>query len=96
MWRNHGSPKPTMLPGGKRPKRVLRPEDRGLKLADQPAAIATVLHDLKVGNLEHARKIASTFLESGPEDIKVADMSPGLLRACVLKIKGALEEAGIR
>lgn len=92
--RNLGSPRPSLLPN-KRPKRILRPEERGLRLDQQPAAIATVLADLKAGNLEHARKVAATFIED-IDGVKPAQMSPGLLKAVCLRIKATLEEAGIR
>lgn len=87
--RNHGRPRPSILPF-RRPKRILAPHERGLQLGQHRAAIATIKADLKMGNLEHARKIAGLIVD-GP----VQEMTPAMLHTTIASIEVELDRAGL-
>lgn len=89
MSRVLGTPKPTLLPN-KRPKRHLRPEERGLPLGQHRAAIATIKHDLKTGRLEHARWVAGKIIEGD-----LSQVTPAMLHTVIAGIEVELDEAGL-
>ena len=74
----------------RRPRRELAPHERGLQLGQHRAAIATIKHDLKVGNLEHARAIAGRIIEGD-----MSQMTPAMLHTAIASIEVALDEAGL-
>lgn len=63
-----------------------------MKLMDARAAIATIRHDLKTGNLEHARRIASDLLEWEGD---ISEATPAQLQTALASIEVKLEEMGL-
>ena len=84
-----GKPRPSQLPF-RRPRRILAPHERGLPLGQHRAAIATIRHDLKAGNLDHARKVARKIFE-GPVD----EMTPAMFQTVLAQIEVELDKAGL-
>ena len=62
-----------------------------MKLSQARAAIATIRHDLKVGNVEHARRVAKELLDMDG----VHEATPAQLQTAIASIEVKLEECGL-
>lgn len=72
----------------KRPKKNGEP---GVRLADMRTVVATIRHDLKVGNLEHARTIARLAFATS-EDFDPNFATPRSLRWVCDTVSAKLDE----
>lgn len=62
-----------------------------MKLNEARAAIATIRHDLKMGNIDHARRVASELMA----DPGVWEATPAQLQTACASIETKLEECGL-